>query len=128
MGVLTDLRDCGIRDVFFLVGRAEGATDVVTDVWPETTVQTCIVNPIRIAYRLALRRGWDGMKKHVQPIYAIVDANSATQRWEVPVQAGPNVTRLSSGHGATPGKSSFRSSTTTSRFTGSCPRPTASSR
>src|SRR5689334_12348598 len=48
MSVLTDLRNRGIKDVFFLVcDGLKGLPDVVVNVWPQTIVQTCIIHLIR---------------------------------------------------------------------------------
>ena len=45
MSVLTDLRNRGIKDVFFLVcDGLKGLPEVVVNVWPATTVQTCIIH------------------------------------------------------------------------------------
>ena len=53
MSVLIDLKNRGIRDVFFLVcDGLKGLPDVVSNVWPQTIVQTCIVHLIRNTFRL----------------------------------------------------------------------------
>jgi putative transposase len=45
MSVLTDIRNRGVKDVFFLVcDGLKGLPDVVGNVWPLTTVQTCIIH------------------------------------------------------------------------------------
>jgi hypothetical protein len=45
MSVLTDIRNRGTRDVFFLVcDGLKGLPEVVENVWPLTTVQTCIIH------------------------------------------------------------------------------------
>jgi putative transposase len=45
MSVLTDLRNRGIRDVFFVVcDGLKGLPDVVANAWPQAIVQTCIVH------------------------------------------------------------------------------------
>ena len=45
MSVLTDLKNRGIRDVFFLVcDGLKGLPEVVGNVWPLTIVQTCIIH------------------------------------------------------------------------------------
>jgi hypothetical protein len=45
MSVLTDLRNRGVRDVFFLVcDGLKGLPDVVGNVWPLAIVQTCIIH------------------------------------------------------------------------------------
>src|SRR5580692_5335406 len=63
MSVLTDIRNRGVRDVFFLVcDGLKGLPEVVSNVWPLTTVQTCIIHLIRNTFRLASRRDWDAIK------------------------------------------------------------------
>jgi transposase-like protein len=45
MSVLTDLRNRGIRDVFFVVcDGLKGLPDVVANAWPQAIVQTCVVH------------------------------------------------------------------------------------
>jgi transposase-like protein len=45
MAVLTDIRNRGTQDVFFLVcDGLKGLPEVVENVWPLTTVQTCIIH------------------------------------------------------------------------------------
>jgi len=45
MSVLTDIRNRGVRDVFFLVcDGLKGLPEVVANVWPLATVQTCIIH------------------------------------------------------------------------------------
>jgi putative transposase len=45
MAVLTDIRNRGVKDVFFLVcDGLKGLPEVVGNVWPLTTVQTCIIH------------------------------------------------------------------------------------
>jgi len=63
MAVLTDLRNRGVRDMFFLVcDGAEGAAGGRGEVWPETIVQTCLVHLVRNTYRPASKRDWDAVK------------------------------------------------------------------
>ena len=71
LAVLTDLRNRGVADVFLLVcDGLKGLPDVVGNVWPLTTVQTCIIHLIRNTFRLASRRDWDRLKRDVKLIYA----------------------------------------------------------
>ncbi len=89
MSVLTDLRNRGIRDVFFLVcDGLKGLPEVVENVWPLTTVQTCIIHLIRNTFRLASKKDWDALRRDVKPIYTAVNATAAraalddlTERW-----------------------------------------------
>src|SRR3954451_10117552 len=83
MSVLIDLKNRGIRDVFFLVcDGLKGLPDVVTNVWPQTIVQTCIVHLIRNTFRLASRRDWDAVKRDIKPIYTAVNAAAARQAFD----------------------------------------------
>jgi transposase-like protein len=89
MAVLTDLRNRGIKDTFFVVcGGLKGLPDVVSNVWPQAIVQTCIIHLIRNTFRLASKRDWDALKRDVKPIYTAVDAAAAkvaldelTEKW-----------------------------------------------
>jgi len=78
MSVLTDMKNRGVRDVFFLVcDGLKGLPAVVANVWPQTTVQTCIIHLIRNTFRLASKRDWDALKRDVKPIYTAVNAVAA---------------------------------------------------
>jgi putative transposase len=83
MSVLTDLRNRGIKDVFFLVcDGLKGLPEVVTNVWPQAIVQTCIVHLIRNTFRLASKRDWAALKRDLQPIYTAVNATTARAAFE----------------------------------------------
>ena len=78
MSVLTDIKNRGTQDVFFLVcDGLKGLPEVVGNVWPLTTVQTCIIHLIRNTFRLASKRDWDALKRDVRPIYTAVNAAAA---------------------------------------------------
>jgi putative transposase len=78
MAVLTDLRNRGVKDVFFLVcDGLKGLPEVVANVWPQTVVQTCIIHLIRNTFRLTSRRYWDELKRDIKPIYTAVNATAA---------------------------------------------------
>lgn len=116
MSVLTDLRNRGVTDVFFLVcdGR-KGLPEVVANVWPLTRVQTCIIHLIRNTFRLASKKDWDALKRDVKPIYTAVNADAARAALDDLTDTWAPSTGPLSGCGTTPGKSSSPSSTTTSR-------------
>jgi transposase-like protein len=83
MSVLTDLRNRGIKDVFFLVcDGLKGLPEVVTSVWPAAIVQTCIIHLIRNTFRLTSRKYWDELKRDIKPIYTAVNANAARAAFE----------------------------------------------
>jgi transposase-like protein len=78
MSVLTDLRNRGIKDTFFVVcDGLKGLPEVVSNVWPEAIVQTCIIHLIRNTFRLTSRTYWDELKKDIKPIYTAVNATAA---------------------------------------------------
>src|SRR5271163_4218815 len=99
MSVLTDLRNRGVRDVFFVVcDGLKGLPEVVGNIWPQTIVQTCIIHLIRNTFRLTSRKYWDEIKRDVKPIYTAVNATAArsafdelTEKWG---QRYPAVIRL----------------------------------
>jgi putative transposase len=66
MSVLTDIRNRGVRDVFFVVcDGLKGLPEVVGNVWPLAIVQTCIIHLIRNVRREALvyRAGVKGPRR-----------------------------------------------------------------
>jgi putative transposase len=99
MSVLTDLRNRGVRDVFFVVcDGLKGLPEVVGNIWPQTIVQTCIIHLLRNTFRLTSRKYWDEIKRDVKPIYTAVNATAArsafdelTEKWG---QRYPAVIRL----------------------------------
>ena len=99
MSVLTDLRNRGIKDVFFVVcDGLKGLPEVVGNAWPQAIVQTCIVHLIRNTFRLASRRDWDALKRDLRPVYTAVNATAAkaaldelAERWG---QRYPAIIRL----------------------------------
>src|SRR6478736_4134755 len=89
MSVLTEMKNRGVNDVFFLVcDGLKGLPDAVNNVWALTTVQTCIIHLLRNTFRLASRKDWDELKRDVLPIYTAANAAAArvaldelTQKW-----------------------------------------------
>jgi putative transposase len=78
MSVLTDLKNRGVRDVFFVVcDGLKGLPEVVGNAWPQAIVQTCIVHLIRNTFHLASKRDWDALKRDIKPIYTAVNADAA---------------------------------------------------
>jgi putative transposase len=70
LSVLIDLKNRGVTDVFFVVcDGLKGLPEVVTNVWPMSIVQTCIIHFIRNTFRLTSRRDADAIKKDIKRIY-----------------------------------------------------------
>jgi putative transposase len=91
MGVLTELRNRGVADVFFLPRKREvppvcdglkGLPDSVNAVFPQSIVQTCIVHLIRGTFRYASKRYWEAIAKDLRPIYTVPDAKAAWAAFE----------------------------------------------
>jgi transposase-like protein len=79
MSVLTDLKNRGVKDVFFLVcDGLKGLPEVVGNVWPLAIVQTCIIHLIRNTFRLTSRRDSDAIKRDIRPIYTAPNADAAS--------------------------------------------------
>ena len=91
MSVLTDLRNRGVKDTFFVVcDGLKGLPEVVGNAWPLTTVQTCIIHLIRNTFRLASRKDSDAIKHDVKPIYTAVNAAARAALDELtPTRFGP---------------------------------------
>jgi transposase-like protein len=78
MAVLTDLRNRGIKDVFFVVcDGLKGLPEVVENAWPAAIVQTCIVHLLRNSFHLASKRDWDALRRDLKPIYTAASAAAA---------------------------------------------------
>ena len=70
LNVLTELRNRGVRDVFFLVcDGLKGLPDSVAAAFPKAIVQTCIIHLIRNTFRYASRKYWDQISRELKPIY-----------------------------------------------------------
>ncbi len=83
MSVLTDLKNRSVRDTFFVVcDGLKGLPDVVSNVWPQAIVQTCIIHSIRNTSRLTSRKYWDEIKRDLKPIYTAVNATPARDAFD----------------------------------------------
>jgi putative transposase len=78
MQVLSELKHRGVRDI--LIACVDGLTgfpEAIEGVFPQTTVQTCIVHLIRVSLRYVPRRELDQVAKDLKPIYTAIDADAA---------------------------------------------------
>lgn len=77
-GVLTEIRNRGVRDVLVVCcDGLSGFPDAIETVWPDATVQTCVVHLIRNAMRYV---GYGDRKKvaaALKPIYAAPTIDAA---------------------------------------------------
>ena len=83
MNVLTELRNRGVADVFFIVcDGLKGLPDSVNAVFPAAIVQTCIVHLIRGTFRYASKKYWEAIAKDLRPIYQAASADAAWAAFE----------------------------------------------
>jgi transposase-like protein len=83
MAVLTDLRNRGVRDVFFVVcDGLKGLPDSVTTVFGQAIVQACIIHLIRGTFRYASKRYWEQLARDLRPIYTAANADAAWAAFE----------------------------------------------
>lgn len=101
MSVLSDLRNRGVRDVFFMVcDGLKGLPDSVTAVFSQAIVQACVIHLIRATLRYASRKYWDHLAADLRRIYTAptVDAAWAAfeeleEKWGQPYPAIPRMWR-----------------------------------
>ncbi|MFA7266265.1 MAG: IS256 family transposase [Candidatus Nanopelagicales bacterium] len=79
MSVLTELKNRGVDDVFFVVcDGLKGLPDSVNAVWEYAIVQTCIIHLIRGSFRYASKKYWPQIANDLKPIYQAVNADAAS--------------------------------------------------
>ncbi|MEU6642836.1 IS256 family transposase [Saccharomonospora sp. NPDC046836] len=78
MSVLVDLKNRGVKDVFFLVcDGLKGLPEVIEQVWPQTIVQTCVIHLIRNSFRLTSRKHVDALKRDLKAMYEAPNPDAA---------------------------------------------------
>ncbi|RMS32867.1 ISPsy18, transposase [Pseudomonas ficuserectae] len=78
--VFNDLRNRGVEDMLIAVTDGlKGMPEALAAVYPETTLQTCIVHLIRNSLDYASRDKRKGLAKALKPIYQALNAEAAEQ-------------------------------------------------
>lgn len=103
MSVLSELRNRGVKDVCILCcDGLTGLPEAVTTVWPNTTVQLCVVHLIRASLRYASRKYWPTLAKDLKAIYTASDETAAEAALEAFAEAWqqryPAIVRLWRAH------------------------------
>jgi putative transposase len=104
MSVLTDLRNRGVRDVFFIVcDGLKGLPDSVNTVFPQAIVQACVIHLIGVTtatLRYASRKYWDQLARDLKQIYTAPTEPAAwaafeelEEKWGKPYPAIPKLWR-----------------------------------
>ena len=103
--VLSELKSRGVADVCIVCcDGLTGLPEAITVVWPQATVQLCVVHLIRASLRYASKKDWGALTKDLRLIYTAVDAQAADaalgafeQRW---AQRYPTIVKLWRSHWA----------------------------
>src|SRR5947209_957116 len=83
MQVLSELKHRGVRDILICcVDGLKGFPEAIEAIFPNTTVQTCIVHLIRHSLKYVPRREREQVARDLKPIYTAIDADAAHQALE----------------------------------------------
>jgi transposase-like protein len=83
MSVLAELKNRGVADVFFVVcDGLKGLPDSVEAIFPQATVQTCIIHLIRNTFRYASKKYWGQIAGDLKPIYGASSPQAAWSAFE----------------------------------------------
>ena len=96
MQVLAELKQRGVQDILICcVDGLKGFPEAIEAIFPETTVQTCIVHLIRQSLHYVPRRQYDQVAKDLKPIYTAIDADAAWTRSRPSTRSGASGSRRS---------------------------------
>ncbi len=83
MQVLGELKHRGVRDILICcVDGLKGFPEAIEVIFPQTTVQTCVVHLIRHSLKYVPRREREQVARDLKPIYTAIDADHAQQALE----------------------------------------------
>lgn len=80
LGVLTELRNRGVKDV--LIACCDGLSgfgDAIEATWPQATVQTCVVHLIRNSMRFCSWKDRKALTRALKPIYQAPGVDAAAE-------------------------------------------------
>ena len=125
LGVITELKNRGVTDV--LVVCCDGLTgfaDAIEAVWPNTTVQTCVVHLIRNSIRFCSWKDRKAVTRALKPIYRAATIEAAALPSTTSKPNGADNIRRSLICGDATGNASVRSWPSTPPSAKSFTRPT----
>jgi putative transposase len=83
LGVCTEIRNRGVEDTLIVcVDGLTGFGDAIEAVWPQATVQTCIVHLIRGSIRYCSYQDRKAVAKDLKPMYRAATAEQAREALE----------------------------------------------
>lgn len=78
LNVLTDLQNRGVQDILIAcVDGLKGFPDAITSVFPDTTVQLCIVHQIRNSIKYVASKNQKVFMKDLKLVYQAVNKDAA---------------------------------------------------
>ena len=84
LSVLSELKSRGVQDVCIVCcDGLTGLPDAIGVIWPQATVQLCVVHLIRASLRYASKKDWTPLCQSLRPIYTAVDEQAAAAELEV---------------------------------------------
>jgi putative transposase len=83
MQVLSELKHRGVQDILICcVDGLTGFPEAIEAIFPNTTVQTCIVHLIRRSLKYVPRRERERVARDLKPIYTAIDSDAAHRELE----------------------------------------------
>ena len=80
MGILAELRNRGVEDVCIVAcDGLKGLPEAITEIWPQATVQLCVVHLVRASLRYASKKYWSQLAKDLRAIYTAPAEAAATE-------------------------------------------------
>ena len=80
MGILAELRNRGVEDVCIVAcDGLKGLPEAITEIWPQATVQLCVVHMVRASLRYASKKYWSQLAKDLRAIYTAPAEAAATE-------------------------------------------------
>jgi putative transposase len=82
MTMLTELRNRGVANVLITCcDGLKGLSEAIRTIWPQTTVQTCVVHLVRNSLRYASKKHWGQITKSLRNIYTAPTVSAAEARF-----------------------------------------------
>jgi putative transposase len=81
--VITELRHRGVEDVIFVCcDGLKGLPEAIEAVWPQASVQTCVVHLIRASLRFCSYKDRKAVMSALKPVYKAVNVDEAVTMFE----------------------------------------------
>jgi putative transposase len=82
MACLAELRNRGVADVMIVAcDGLKGLPESIIEIWPQATVQLCVVHLVRASLRYASKAHWGPITKALRTVYTAPTAEAALARF-----------------------------------------------